>query len=520
LKKEFWIKQKAFAPSICLVLLAAWSAAATWWFYQKGELYNYGDAEAHLNMARRVLDSQTPGYEQIGRIWLPLPHLLMLPLARNDWLWRSGLAGSIPSGFCFVAAGVFLFVAARRMFDSTGAAAAAVALFAANPNLLYLQSTAMTEPIFAACLMALLYFTVRFHETQGWSSVAAAGVAASLGALARYEGWFVIPFAAAYFLWAARKHRLAVAAVFAVLAATGPALWFAHNWWLTGDVLDFYHGLNSPLAIQGSVSYPGHGNWRLAWLYYRTAVSLCAGPVLFWMGVAGTAATLLRRAAWPVLLLLLPGVFYVWSMHSAASPIFVPTLWPNTFYNTRYGLAVLPLLALAAGALVALAPRPRQIWAAGLVVVAGVAPWIFHPGREKWMTREEAFVNSEGRRQWTQEAADYLRPRYVPGSGIITSFGDLTGIFRAMGLPLRETFTADNNLPWEATVRRPELFLWQEWAVVMGGDEVQSAINRAGRYGIRYRLEKMIVAGRDPVIEIYRRVGGPRVLAAAEGTPE
>jgi hypothetical protein len=154
------------------------------------------------------------------------------------------------------------------------------------------------------------------------------------------------------------------------------------------------------------------------------------------------------------------------------------------------------------------------------VVVAGVAPWIFHPGREKWMTREEAFVNSEGRRQWTQEAADYLRPRYVPGSGIITSFGDLTGIFRAMGLPLRETFTADNNLPWEATVRRPELFLWQEWAVVMGGDEVQSAINRAGRYGIRYRLEKMIVAGRDPVIEIYRRVGGPRVLAAAEGTPE
>ncbi len=521
MKKQSLKKQKAVSLSICLLLLAAWSAAATWWFYQKGELYNYGDAEAHLNIARRVLDSQTPGYEQIGRIWLPLPHLLMAPLARNDWLWRSGLAGSLPAGACFVLAGVFLFAAARRIFDSTAAAAAAVALFAANPNLLYLQSTAMTEPVFAACLMALLYFTVRFRETQGWFSAAAAGVAASLGALARYEGWFVIPFAAAYFLWAGRKYRFAAAAVFSILAVTGPALWLAHNWWLTGDVLDFYRGPNSPMAIQGAAPYPGHGNWRVAWLYYRTAVSLCAGPALFWMGVAGVAAALLRRAVWPVILLLLPGVFYVWSMHSAASPIFVPTLWPHTYYNTRYGLAVLPLLAFAAGALVALAPLQRQSvfkqsWAAGLVVAVGVAPWIFHPGRENWMTREEAFVNSQGRRQWTEEAADYLRPRYVAGSGIITFFGDLTGIFRAMGLPLRETFTADNGLPWEATVRRPDLFLWQEWAVVMGGDEVQSAINRAGRYGIRYRLEKMIIAGRDPVIEIYRRIGGPEVSVGPE----
>jgi hypothetical protein len=78
-----------------------------------------------------------------------------------------------------------------------------------------------------------------------------------------------------------------------------------------------------------------------------------------------------------------------------------------------------------------------------------------------------------------------------------------------MGLPLRETFTADNGLPWIATVKRPDLFLGQQWAVVMGGDEVQTAVNRAGRYGIRYRLEKMIVAGREPVIEIYRRTGGP-----------
>ena len=55
---------------------------------------------------------------------------------------------------------------------------------------------------------------------------------------------------------------------------------------------------------------------------------------------------------------------------------------------------------------------------------------------------------------------------------------------------------------------RPDLFLWQEWAVVKGGDDAQTAINRAGKYGIRYNLEKQIIEKHEPVIEIYRRVGG------------
>ena len=490
------------------MLLAVWSGAATWFFLARGELYYYGDAEAHLNIARRILDSQTPGYDLIGRIWLPLPHLLMMPLARVDSLWRSGLAGAIPSGAGFVAAGLFLFGAVRRLFGPE-AAAASVALFATNPNLLYLQSTAMTEAIFAACLLAVLYWTVRFRQTQGWLSVAAAGVAACLGALTRYEGWFVIPFVAAYFAVAAKKRRVGMAALFSCLAVLGPLWWLGHNWWLTGDVLDFYHGPNSALSIQGSVHYPGRENWRAAWVYYRTAAQLCAGPGLFWTGAAGVVAALIKRAFWPLILLALPACFYVWSVHSAAVPIFVPTLWPNSFYNTRYGLAILPLLAIAAGGLVALLPQRVRKWAAIAVVAAAIASWAALPSRQRFVTLREASINSEGRRQWVREALEYLPGKYVRGTGIITSFGDMTAIFRQMGIPLRETFTADNGVPWNATVKRPDLFLWQEWAVVTGGDEVQSAVNRGARYGIRYRLEKTIVAGREPVIEIYRRIGGP-----------
>src|SRR5437660_5646226 len=85
---------------ICGLILL--SALAVYFFYSHGYLLYYGDAEAHLNIARRVVDSQTPGYDQLGSPWLPLPHVLMLPLVRVDSLWRSGLAGAIPSAICFV----------------------------------------------------------------------------------------------------------------------------------------------------------------------------------------------------------------------------------------------------------------------------------------------------------------------------------------------------------------------------------------------------------------------------------
>ena len=113
---------------------------------------------------------------------------MMLPFVGRDTLWRSGLAGAIPSGFCFVVAGAFLFAAVRRVFASTPAALTAVALFALNPNMLYLQSIPMTEPGAYACLMALLYFTVRFRETQGWGALTGAAIAVSCwhyGALRR-----------------------------------------------------------------------------------------------------------------------------------------------------------------------------------------------------------------------------------------------------------------------------------------------------------------------------------------------
>ena len=100
---------------IASILLAIGALAATW-HYTHGYLLYYGDAESHLDTARRIVDSRTPGYDQIGSPWLPLPHVLMLPFVGDMYLWRTGLAATIPGVACFVLAGVFLFGLARPDF--------------------------------------------------------------------------------------------------------------------------------------------------------------------------------------------------------------------------------------------------------------------------------------------------------------------------------------------------------------------------------------------------------------------
>ena len=66
---------------IFLVAQIATAISVISFFYhlQHGDLLLYGDAVAHINIARRVFDSRTPGLLQLGTVWLPLPHLLMVP---------------------------------------------------------------------------------------------------------------------------------------------------------------------------------------------------------------------------------------------------------------------------------------------------------------------------------------------------------------------------------------------------------------------------------------------------------
>ena len=500
-----------FETLAAVCLMAVISVFAVWWFYQQGYLLYYGDAMAHLNIARRVVDSRTPGFEQLGTVWLPLPHLLMLPFIGNDSLWRSGLAGAIPSSICLITAGGFLFASVRRLFQSAAIALAAMLLFALNPNVLYLGSIPMTEPVFLACFFALIYFTILFHKTQSVWAVAAAGVATLAATLTRYEAWFLIPFVSIFFLIAAKQHRLLVAVLYGAIASSGPIYWLAYNWWYYGDVLEFCLGPYSAKAIyerslaSGMRPYAGDGEWGEALRYYAAAVRLCGGWALVFLAAAGFLVSLWKRIYWPLLLPLLLLVFYVWSIHSGSTPIFVPHLWPSSYYNTRYGLAAMPLLVIAASSLAAAAPGRFRLAAAIGITCIGISTWIFSPSRESWICWKESQVNSVQRRAWIEESAEYIAANYK-GGGIITSFGDLTGIFQHAGVSIRETLHNENAPLWQGSVARPELFLREEWAVTFSGDQVATAILRAGRNSPRYERVKMIALRGARVVEVYRRV--------------
>ncbi len=497
-----------FSPSpfvsvfLCALVCAAIMAGAAYHFYRSGATLYYGDAEAHLNIARRIIDSRTPGISQFGTTWLPLPHLIMLPFVGNDELWKTGLAGAIPSATFMAMAATFLFAAVRRLFNNDVAAAAATAVFLLNPNTLYLGSIPMSEPYFFAALFALLYFTVRYADTRGWGALTGAAIAAAAAAMTRYEGWFLIPFAAAYLLIQGKGifGRWGGTLLFCLIAGIGPAIWLAHNRWFFGDPLFFYRGEWSAAVIQGKTFYPGRGNWQTAIHYFFEAGKLVVGFPALVLGAAGAAAAFVRRSFWPVLLLALPPLFYIWSIHSSSTPIFIPTLWPHSFYNTRYAMAFLPLAAFGIGAISSFGRIP----AAAALVIAFV-PLMLHPNDHP-ITWQEADVNSRARREWVSQAASWLRKARGPNESFLTTFSDVTAVFRTLGIPLRNTLTGDNDVEFAMATARPEVFLHTDWAIVNSGDPLQTMLDRVRRTSPRFELKQRITVKGEPVLEIYKRV--------------
>jgi hypothetical protein len=494
----------ARAGAVCGLLCAVVSLAALWCF-QHGCILYYGDAQSHLNLSRSILDSRTPGYDQLGNVWLPVLHVLCLPFVRNDSLWNTGLAGTIPVAACFVLAGMCFYFAAWHAYESSLAAAVVSACFALNPNVLYLASIPMTEIVFLAGLALLLLALLRFRAMEK-TRFLWLGIAASCAmSLTRYEGWFFIPFAGMAFALLARRRWWVVLIGFGVITSLAPLYWLAHNWWETGNALDFYNGPYSAKAIQASKPYPGYHDWALAIRYYGKACQLCAGWPLSLLGVVGVFCAAIKRVLAPILFLLLTPIFYIWSMYSSGStPIFVPQLWPFSYYNTRYGIAMLPVAAFAAGAIVLALPAKLKRFSF-VIPLLPAAMWLAQPSPQNWICWKESEVNSVARRAWTAAGADFFRDHYQDGQGILvpTASGDVSGIFCAARIPLAESLHVGNGPAWYAATLRPDLFHRDLWAIAQQGDIISAAMNRT--LDIPYRVASEIEIKTAPAIKIYRR---------------
>src|SRR4029077_3594698 len=127
--------------------------AAAWHYHRLRLTLSHSAARGRLVVARRIADSLTPGWQQIGAVWLPLPHLLNAIPVQVDALYRTGASAVVISIAAFALATGALAWLILTLTDSAWAAGAGAATFALNPSVLYLQATPMTEPLLLGLTM-------------------------------------------------------------------------------------------------------------------------------------------------------------------------------------------------------------------------------------------------------------------------------------------------------------------------------------------------------------------------------
>ncbi len=497
-------------------MLVPLSLAAALFYSLKQELLLYGDAVAHINIARRLVDNRHPweSFGQLGTVWLPLQHMAMLPFVWNDSLWRSGIAGAIPSMLAYVlgALGIFRLVKGRA---PKIVAYVAAGIYALNPNLLYMQSTAMNEPIFLALFIWTLVYLddflrncfpnldVPIRAARASPSVAleACGITVAGGAFTRYDGWFVgaaigaIVVLAVIVWWhrtgdIRRRRAMAKALIeFLLLNALVPVFWLIYNNRVSGGALDFLDGPYSAKAIavrttpHGAPPYPGQNHLFTAALYFLKSAKLNVAPafwgqLLFIVALAGTLVAAWQFRRYGIFLLLwLPLPFYALSIAYGSVPIFMPIWYPHSYYNVRYGLELLPVFAvfisLVAGVTLERAKGASVKALTPYVLVAAVAAGYLSACRETPITLQEAQMNSRGRVPLERALGIYLSA--LPRPATLWMYeSDHVGALQRAGIPLRYVISEWAHPDWEGALIDPPGNA--DYVVACDGDPVSVAL--------------------------------------------
>lgn len=498
------------------------ATGSLYFFYTHRLTQLYGDTFAHMAGARRIFDSMTPGYPEIGNMWLPMFHLLAAPLAVNDHMWRTGLAGSIIATAVFAVSAWVLFRLALEMNGSISAGFVALTVFLLCPSMFYLASTPMTEPLSILWIVLTVYALFRYQMSGRMRWVVAAGVAAFLGTLTRYSAWYLLPFAALFVLLARKqswKARMRPAFLFSVIAGSGPALWMLHDAVTAGNPIEFYNGPNSAQAIYAhqvattAFRYPTDGSVLISARYYLEDLKLIVGPWLLVLATLGLMMWVLerrfrtRRA--PVLLLLVLFPFYIQAMASAAVALYVPTYFPHSYYNLRYGIEMLPAIALLASFVIS--PTLSRNYRIGMLVgclaiVAAQNIWMLAGGACKLPVVKEGVLNTPCNTQPDEALVAFFRSHY-DGQRILMQSGEWPCVAPALGIHLKKILNESNRGYWRRLPDGAQKLV--EWVVSSEGDPVE-ILMRA--YPGAFKDFEPVYHRDFPKqqsITIYRRKGGP-----------
>ncbi len=461
-------------------------AGAAVYYAMAGLTLSHYDARAHLVVARRIADSLTPGWQQIGAVWLPLPHLVNLPLVQWDWAYRTGF---VSTGVCVLVLSAGLAALGGTLFrwtQSWPAALAAPAVVLLNPNLLYLQSTPMTEPLLIGLSLLALRAVSNWTEADGRASAAPAGLLLAALALTRYEGWLVA--GALFALGALGKRRLgpveacrpglyvaAAVGAFLLLSKGATGVWFVSSGFFEPDPLSLHQ-------IGPTLERVWHGTRELGGL--AVVVVGLAGAVLALRDLArGRMARALSLA------LLAAAVLPLYAFYSGHP------------FRIRYMVPVVVSLGALSGLVVAALPRRVHVAAAVMLVLT--VSWLRPPLDSRAAMVMEAQWETPfrlGRRDVTR----YLSTEW-DGTPILASMGSLAHYMQESshaGFRIAHFVHEGNGDLWQAARHAPARHV--NWMLIEenaeGGDELAA----------RARTDPLFLSGLTRVAEgggvaLYRR---------------
>ena len=240
--------------------------------------------------------------------------------------------------------------------------------------------------------------------------------------------------------------------------------------------------------------WPPHPGWHNPWvslLFFLKAAEMDAfheawGNTLLAISVLGTAwawFTTRHRAFFWAMLLWIPVPFYAYSVAYGSVPIFLPVWWPHSFYNTRYGIELLPAFALglAFAAQFALAAarefKPRLVAYTAAILFAIVALNAYIMLRHRPIIYTESTKNIDARRPLDDQIPPVLRSLLAthPGGTVLMNTSVFPELVSLSGIPLRQTVNESDKEFYQAALAAPA----SNAAIVLAfkDDEIDAAVH-------------------------------------------
>ena len=503
--------------TVTVVLALGLSGISIAYFFHAGLLTAPGDSRARLLIARTVVLGRHAGLAQLGGIWPPFPQVYMLPFVWNDFMYRTGLAGAIPSAVSYVIASAFLYSLVARLTTDQVAGLISVLAFSV-PNTLYMQSVPMSEMPFIACFLAAVYFIVRWLTDGSLSALFLAGLAACIATLTRYEGWVLMALLAGVVIAAGWRRGRRFEEMeghlvfFGMIALLGVGFWLVWNRVIFGDTLYFLHSQYGTKAINTlqlqAMSAPtravGHLPLSVRVLSWVIVDNL--GWVAVGLAVLGLGRLILLRgsaqAAAAALVLLFPIAFSVLAIYVGAEVVGDPHAMPGMpFTNIRYGLLATPAAGFLAGWLA------HGRWSRWPALVACIASSLL--GWQTGVTNLQDSTTVITRQAATSTSAgDWLASHYDGGLVLAQRRTNENLLFTSQLPPERMVYEGDQS-EWTLDLAQPEREI--RWIVMDHGYPTEGTAPDAvwtSLYGSSQLRDHYDLVYEDGPIRVYRSLAG------------